>query len=654
VTESLIKAQPAMPATPSHAYSQHSRRRLGEVLVRGGAITEDALQEALARQIVDGRRKRLGALLVELGHVTELGIAAALADQLGLDCVDEHSLTNTEAADTVPAALAQRHQVLPVSISNGVLTVASADPTNVVALDDIRLAAGVRSLRILVATASTVESALQRFYGFDQQAGQLIDAIDGTLDPSDADADIAPDDGPVVRLAESLLNEAIIARVSDVHVEPGAHETVVRYRIDGVLKVVTTIPRAKAGALISRLKLIAGMDIAERRRPQDGRVAFRSHGQEVDLRVSSLPSLHGETLVLRLLRKGADRLGLHDVGFSADQLTLALSAVEQPQGLVLITGPTGSGKTSSLYGFLGHLVSETSKVITVEDPVEYELPGVNQTQVNRRVELSFERALRTVLRQDPDVIMVGEIRDPETAELAIQAAQTGHLVFSTLHTNDAVGAIGRLRDLGVAPYLIASALTMVIAQRLARRVCDGCAVPVEACPEILAQLHLRATDLAGAKLRAGAGCERCNGSGYMGRTAVFELLPVDARVRELIVGSGSEQALRHAGRGNGLRTLREDGLAKAAAGITTLEEVLRITPTDAADDHACTVCAQHVEPDFVACPWCGVALRPERCGTCDRMLQSGWVVCPGCATPVMGEDVQSAPSPASAPPAPRR
>ena len=645
MSETAIRAMPAMPSAPTVPFGQQQRRRLGEVLVRSGAITEEDLQQALSRQTGEGHKRRLGTLLVELGLVTEQRIATALAAQLGLACVDDDALAATSAAGLVPAALAERHHVLPLHVDAGVLTVATADPTNVVALDDVRLAAGVRSLRVVIATSSAMDRALARAYGFDRQAVQLIEAIDSASEVREADEpEISPEDGPVVRLAESILNEAINARVSDVHIDPGSRETVVRYRIDGVLRAVTTIPRAKAGALVSRLKLIASMDIAERRRPQDGRVAFRSHGQEVDLRVSSLPSLHGETLVLRLLRKGNDRLGLDDIGFSAEQRNLALSAIERPQGLVLITGPTGSGKTSSLYGFLGHLVSETTKVITVEDPVEYELAGVSQTQVNTKVGLTFERALRTVLRQDPDVIMVGEIRDAETAELAIQAAQTGHLVFSTLHTNDAVGAIGRLRDLGVPSYLIASALTMVIAQRLARQICEGCGERTDPAADTLAQLRLRPADLAGVTLRAGLGCERCNGSGYHGRTALFELLPVDASIRELIAASSGEQAVRSAGRPLGLRSLREDGLAKAAAGITTLEEVLRVAPSDIGDDSTCTVCAQHVEREFAVCPWCGTSLHPDRCRSCQRDLEQGWSHCPGCATPVTDEAV---PPPAS-------
>ncbi len=395
-----------------------------------------------------------------------------------------------------------------------------------------------------------------------------------------------------------------------------------------------SVPRTKAGALVSRLKLMAAMDIAERRRPQDGRATFRTGGQEVDLRVSSLPSLHGETIVIRLLRKGAERLSLTDVGFDDATLPVVLAAVERPQGLVLLTGPTGSGKTSTLYGFLAHLAGEAQNIITLEDPVEYELRGVNQTQINDRIGFTFAKALRTVLRQDPDVVMVGEVRDPETAELALQAALTGHLVFSTLHTNTASGAVVRLRDLGIPNYLVSSALSLVIAQRLARRVCPACAVSAAPSERLLSQLGLTPADVDGVTFRVGAGCGACGQSGYRGRTGVFEVLPVDGAVRELLSSGAGEGRIRQAARMAGMRSLREDGLRLAREGVTTLEEILRVTRADLTDSGTCPVCAQSVEPEFSLCPWCGVHLRPDACGGCESPLELGWRVCPKCGTPV--------------------
>ncbi len=617
---------------------RRTRRRLGELLLSEGVLDEGQLAYALENQlVVNGRRERLGQAVVRLGFVSEEAVARALAGQLDLPYIDEDELSlDEQMALIVPASLAERHRILPLAKDGDALVVACADPTDVVALDDVRLASGSRRLRVAVATPTVLSAAIRRMYGFEGRATELLDAISVDEDlAEDPDGDLGVDDGPVVRLAEGILAEALKTGTSDVHLEPGASQTVVRYRIDGVLQQVMTVPRSKSGALLSRLKLMAGMDIAERRRPQDGRAAFRSGGVGVDLRVSSLPSLHGETIVIRLLRKGTERLGMADVGFTEAHLGTVLEAIERPQGLVLITGPTGSGKTSSLYGFLGHLAGTSHNIITLEDPVEYELNGVNQTQINERIGFTFARAIRTVLRQDPDIVMVGEIRDPETAELALQASLTGHLVFSTLHTNTASAAMIRLRDLGIPSYLVASSLTLVIAQRLARRVCTNCAAPDTPSDRLLASLRLSPRDFEGATLLAGKGCSACNQSGYRGRTGVFEILSVDAAVRELLVGNGTEAQIRSAARKGGMRSLREDGLRLAREGVTTLEEVLRVTPfDDTGDDGGCPVCAQPVEAGFGLCPWCGVHLQPDACATCELPLTSGWSLCPRCGTQV--------------------
>ena len=628
-----------MTDTAPYAATPPARRRLGELLLDEGVITPDQLREALANvAVLDGRRERVGQTIVRLGLASELEVARALASQLRLEFVEAPVAAGTElAAATVPAAVAERAKVLPLRTEpDGTLVVACADPTNVVALDDVRLASGARRLRPVVAPASLLDIAIRKAYGFDQRAGELIDAIDA--DRSDEASDLdqlgGDDDAPVIRLAEGIIADAVSARASDVHVDPGQHETAVRYRTDGVLHTVMSVPRSATNPLTSRLKLMAGMDIAERRRPQDGRARFRGAHGEVDLRVSSLPSLHGETIVIRLLRKGAERLGVDEVGLTAEQTAHVLPVVERPQGLILITGPTGSGKTSTLYAFLGHLAGEERNIVTIEDPIEYELPGVNQTQVNERIGYTFAKALRTVLRQDPDVVMVGEIRDPETAELALQASLTGHLVLSTLHTNDAPSAIVRLRDLGIPPYLIASSLSLVMGQRLARAVCEQCATSHPPGERLMARLHLSPRDVETGTYRQGGGCSTCNHTGYLGRTGIFEVLTVDGAVREGIAGQAAESALRTAARLGGLRTLREDALAKAAEGTTTLDEVLRVTTTDVTEAGACPVCAQHVEDDFALCPWCGADLRPHVCASCDRRLERGWQVCPSCGRPM--------------------
>ncbi len=632
---------PSPPAAEPQA--ARVRRRIGELLTADGVLTEQQLAQALeAQRAKPGPRERLGQTVVRLGMVTEQAVARSLANQLGLEHLEGDDITVDEGvASLVSPAIAERHRLLPLRREGDTLVVACSDPTDVVALDDVRLASGSRRVRAVVATPTVLGAAIRRAYGLGGgRANELLDAItdDGGGAETAAAEELSVDDGPVVRLAEGIIAEAVKSGASDIHVEPGDKDTAVRYRVDGVLNRVMLVPRAKAGALVSRLKIMSGMDIAEKRRPQDGRATFRTGGRSVDLRVSSLPSLHGETLVMRILRKGAERLGIEQVGFTDTGMASTLSAIERPQGLVLITGPTGSGKTSTLYSFLGHLAGESNNIITLEDPVEYELPGVNQTQINERIGFTFAKALRTVLRQDPDVVMVGEIRDPETAELALQASLTGHLVFSTLHTNNASGAIVRLRDLGIPSYLVAASVTLVIAQRLVRTLCTECAQPAPPSERVLAQLGLSPRDVADDVFLVGGGCSACSHTGYRGRLGVFEIIPVDAAVRELLSTGASESALRRAARISGMTSLREDGLRLARAGRTTLEEVLRVTPADVGEAGACPVCAQQVEPEFALCPWCGVHLRPDACERCEHPLETGWRVCPTCGTPVPGEE----------------
>lgn len=620
------------------------RRRLGELLLAADVLTPADLSEALraAETLPDGRRERLGQTVVRLGMATPTDVARALAGQLGLGFVEGDFLpVEDRASNLLPHPIAQRHEIVATGRDpDGGLVVAFADPTNVLALDDVRAATGIRRIRRIVASPRAIRAAIEKVYGFDQQSAvELLDSLETvTDDHSDDELLRAVEDAPIVRLADGVLTGALQAGASDVHVEPAASGTVIRYRIDGVLRTVMTVPRRATPALVSRLKLMAGMDISERRRPQDGRSRLRGTNEDVDLRVATLPSLYGEGVVLRLLRKGDERLALDDLGFSPEQMAAVLGAIERPQGLVLLTGPTGSGKTSTLYAFLEHIVDDSRKIITLEDPVEYQLDGVNQTQINEAVGLTFAKALRTVLRQDPDVIMVGEIRDPETAELALQASLTGHLVLSTLHTNDAAGAVVRLRDLGVPPYLIASALSLVVGQRLVRRVCRDCGVERAPNEWQMSELHISPADIERATFKVGAGCPTCGHSGYVGRTGVFEVLVVDAPMRRLVADSSSEGAIRHLARSNGMRSLREDGIRRAMSGDTTPDEVLRATPTERVGEGACPACAQAIEPDFERCPWCATDLRPDTCANCSRHLARGWAVCPSCGTPTSVED----------------
>jgi type IV pilus assembly protein PilB len=567
------------------------RRRLGEVLVAGEVLSEAQLDEALRTQREDkGRRRRLGEVITALGFADEVQIARALSDQLGLPFLDLGSLPIAEETLAVlPRNVALRHGAVPVTLAHDVLTVALADPTNVLALDDIRLATKLASVRTAVATASDVQEAVNRYYGGAAAGGgdtfgSLAD-VEGLEAGEEREEELEQvgdvDDAPVVRLVNAIMGEALHSRASDIHIEPQERDVRVRYRIDGMLREVTVVPKPIQGSLISRIKILSGMDISERRKPQDGRGRIKLDRQVADTRVSSMPTMNGETIVIRLLRKETEKAKtLAEVGLDERDRKVVERALGEPQGLILITGPTGSGKTSSLYAGLASVIRPDINVVTLEDPVEYQMAGVNQVQINERVGLTFASGLRTILRQDPDIVMVGEIRDPETASIAMQASMTGHLVLSTLHTNDAPAAVSRLIDMGVEPFLITSSLTLVVGQRLARVPCSKCSEPVEADPRTLELLGLDPDGIDEAGLRKGPGCGFCAQTGYQGRVGLFEVVRVTRKMQELIVARATEVAVKEEAVAGGMRSMRADGLAKALAGRTTLEEVLRVTPPD--------------------------------------------------------------------------
>ncbi len=609
------------------------RKRLGDLLVDQGVITAPQLQTLLSERVeVEGRLERVGEAAVRLGMCTQDQIGRLLADQLGLEYLESVISYDLEIAGRIPSSLAERHLVLPLYDGADSVTVACVDPTNIVALDDVRVAVGARRLTIVVLPAAVLRRLISEVFGVEGISHGLIENL--TPEPEELDElALDPQDGPVIRLADDIISGAVRARASDIHVEPKADRCVVRHRIDGVLHEALSLPRTISAPLVSRLKLMAGLDIAEKRKPQDGRSHFRGNPtrpeESVDLRLSTLPSMTGESVVIRILRRGADSHELAQTGLSAAQSAQVLGVVERPQGLVLVTGPTGSGKTSTLYALLAHLATDDRKLITVEDPVEYELGGIVQTQVNERAGYTLTKALRAMLRQDPDVVMVGEVRDPETAELALQASLTGHLVLSTLHTNDAPSAVIRLAELGMPGYLVASALTLVVAQRLVRRICPDCAVDVAPTERQRQRLGLRAD--AGV-FREGRGCEVCAWTGYQGRTGLFEILPVDGAVREMIADGAPTAAITQAARKAGMRGLREDGLRRAAEGMTTLDEVIRVTPGTAHASDVCPVCAKQTQPDYATCPWCAADLRPDHCASCERPLDAAWIACPTCGT----------------------
>lgn len=625
------------------------RRRLGEVLVSGGVISEDDLHLCLAEQamLAPEARRRLGALIVDKGLATERDIAAGLARALGLEMVDiSHVAVAPATARLLPRAVSERYAVLGIEHNDGRLTLAMADPTDVVALDDVRLYTNARSIVPVVATETAIREYLMRAWSLEEDASDVAVMFDAMgNDDSVADDVNDTDATPVVRLVNVVLTDAVRARASDIHLQPEGDGLRVRYRVDGLLRDVMTVPKSAAPSVVSRVKIMSGLDIAERRRPQDGRARLTVENDVIDARVSTLPSLHGEKVVIRLLARGEGVLPLSRLGFTDKQLDAVLEAIVAPQGLVLITGPTGSGKTSTLYSAVSQMRTPDRNIVTLEDPVEVQLRGVTQVQTNDRAGLTFAAGLRSILRQDPDVVLVGEVRDTETAELALRASLTGHMVFSTLHTNDAAAAVTRLVDMGVEPFLIASSLSMVVAQRLVRVPCARCAAPYQPSPRTLQLLGLTHEDIEGAKVVRGRGCDQCGQTGYLGRTAIFEVLPVDAALRAVLTARPTETAIRAAARASGVASLRGDGVARALRGETTLEEVLRVTQVDAVNGPRCHACHRAVEEDMAYCPWCATAIDRSACDGCSRSMNPEWRSCPWCRTPRGGHPAVPAPGP---------
>ncbi|MDQ1694796.1 MAG: type pilus assembly protein PilB [Frankiaceae bacterium] len=623
----------------SSTTSRVVRRRLGEVLVEQGAITDEQLEAALEAQreaTRERRRVRLGTLVVEMGFANDRQVASALATALSLQLVDIGSLPlQSEVARLLPRSVAERHLVIPIARDeNGLVTLACADPTNIVAIDDVKIYAGITDLQLVVASASQIRDLIARIWSLSDDnvdvAMMLEDLDQAAEDEPDAGSGFV--DAPTVRLVNSILADAIRSRASDIHIEPQTNAVRVRYRVDGLLRDVMTAPRAAAAGITSRIKVMSNLDIAERRLPQDGRSRLQIENAVLDARVSTLPSIHGEKVVIRLLSRADSVPAIGQIGMSEQQLETLLGTLVSPQGLILITGPTGSGKTSTLYSAIHQIKTPDRNIVTLEDPVEMQVNGITQMQVHERAGLTFERGLRSVLRQDPDVVLVGEVRDPETAKLALEASLTGHLVLTTLHTNSAPAALTRLVDMGVEPFLVASSLSLVVAQRLVRRVCEACAAPYTPPARILTLLGIDAEDLAHATPRRGTGCNECGGTGYRGRLGVFEVLPVTAAMRAVLMTTPNEGAVAAAALADGMQTLRASAIGKAAAGLTTYEEVLRSTQVDSAAGLRCSACGGALAGDMIACPWCAAHIDRGHCAECDRQLEPEWRVCPWCRT----------------------
>ena len=547
---------------------------IGSLLIEEGLLTRRDLERAAAVQAESGMP--LTRVLVEEHIVAEADIVRVLARHSGLEYVNLAEITvDPVAAALVPEPLARRYAVVPIGFADDRLVVAMADPNNVLVVDDLRAITGMRIAPRIAARADIMD-AIRRFIRPDSSAADLADIVaEGEITEDLTKIEAAVEEGPVVKLINTLISRAVSEGASDLHLEPGEKDLRVRSRIDGVLHEVMTTPRAVSGALVSRVKIMADLDISERRVPQDGRVGLRVNGRSIDLRVATLPTIHGEKVVIRVLDKDDGVLALADLGFMPYSLELFSGALARPYGAILVTGPTGSGKTTTLYAALNVLNSPDRNIITVEDPVEYRLAGVTQVQVNRKAGLLFATALKSILRSDPDIVLVGEVRDSETAKIAVEAALTGHLVLTTLHTNDAASSINRLVDMGVEAYLVSSSLNCIVAQRLARKLCLRCRRSHEATPEVRVQVGL-APEGEPLTVYEAAGCKLCSGTGYRGRLAINEVLIVTEEIQRMAVERRPSDEIKRVAVEQGMRPLRQDGQEKVRLGLTTLEEVLRV------------------------------------------------------------------------------
>ncbi len=564
--------------------------RLGELLVKSNFITSQQLGKALEDQKASGGK--LGDSLIRLGLVKEGELVGFLSKQYGMPSVNLAELKiSPEVIKIIPNDVAIKYQVIPVSLRNSTLIVAMVDPSNIFAIDDIKFLTGYR-IEPMITSESAMAQALDMYYGTTKGLSSIlqgIEAEDLQVSGEEESIDIgnlqkASEDAPVIKLVNAIFTEAIKKRASDIHIEPYEKFLRIRFRIDGTLYEIMRPPLKMKNALVSRLKIMSRLDIAERRLPQDGRIKLKmARGEEMDVRVSILPTLFGEKVVLRLLDKSNLQLDMTKLGFEASQLNEFKEAIYKPYGMVLVTGPTGSGKTTTLYSALSELNKISDNISTAEDPVEFNLPGINQVQIHEEIGLTFANALRSFLRQDPDIILVGEIRDFETAEIGIKAALTGHLVLSTLHTNDAPSSINRLLNMGIEPFLVSSAINLIVAQRLVRKICPECKAPITIAADAFAKLGIPPEEYEQYKnvtFYKGTGCDACNNTGYRGRIALYEVVTVTDPIKELILQGASALEIKREAVSQGMITLRRSGIKKLLEGVTSLEEVLKTTVRD--------------------------------------------------------------------------
>jgi type IV pilus assembly protein PilB len=602
------------------------RKRLGELLQERGKISAESLQQLFKDQ--KDKATRLGELILQRGLVEKSALTKALEEVsrvLYMDCTDV--TCEALALQAIPYDVARRLAVLPIQYEPSALVVAMAEPQNLAVLDELRFISG-KTISPRIGFLAEIAAGIARNYGVGQLiAGKEKESSSGLGYSSESmpemefvstssrqankeaiqeiQAEISQKRTPAVRLVTEIIRDAIHRQASDIHIEPQSAATVVRIRVDGVLRELTKIPRAIQNSLISRIKILSDMDIGERRSPQDGRFMVAIGPQKIDLRVSTLPTQYGEKVVIRLLETSAPLLSFESLGFPQDISERITNLLALPQGMLLVTGPTGSGKSTTLYSALNMLRKPAVNIVTVEDPVEYELPGINQVHVNSKAGLSFASCLRSILRQDPNVIMVGEIRDLETAEIALKAAQTGHLVLSTLHTNDSISAVARLLDLGIPEYLIASSLTGILGQRLVRKLCS-CRVFEPPSNDFIKRLYATGWTQVPARVARAEGCALCDQTGYKGRVGIYELLAVDPSIRAALRGGFKPELIRNAALASGMRRMQDDAFEKLFLGITTLEEILRVVRIENAALSECTECGHELLPAFQFCPYCGL------------------------------------------------
>ena len=549
-------------------------KKLGELLIEFKYITREQLEKALDHQ--EDSDKRLGDVLLDLGYISESDLVEVLEFQLGVERADlSKYVIDPSLSQYIPENIAQRYNAVPVSKDGDTLKVAMSDPSDLLAIDDMEMTSNLR-VKPMIATKSEISQVMSQVFETGEDSSEVFESLDYYKSEEDEpeidELKRMVEDAPIVRLTNMIINQAIQKRASDIHIEPQENIVRIRYRIDGVLREHMTAPKYTQAALVSRIKIIADLDITKRRIPQDGRIRMNVRGMNIDMRVSTLPTVNGEKVVIRLLTKDESLINIENLGFSDHNLRMFENLISQPHGIILVTGPTGSGKSTTLIAALSELNDVEKNIVTIEDPVEYQLGGINQVHAKEKVGLSFASTLRSILRQDPDIIMVGEIRDEETAEIAVRAALTGHLVMSTLHTNDSVSSVTRLVDMGIPPYLVASTVIGAMAQRLVRRLCNNCKEPYEAGIEEKEFLNVEE----GTTLYKAKGCNKCSETGYKGRLAVQEILTLDDKVEKMIVKGADEIDIKEYAETQGMIDLKHDGIEKVKQGLTSYEELARV------------------------------------------------------------------------------